>query len=528
MRGKSGGETDFGGWYYVQDGKDGVGSDGNPLVTRGELIATSGYIPQTANGSMARTVAWTLNSKSGYVDTTPATESTTGTEDKFTVLASPYRGILNVPYKPVTDQVLGLWAVTEDLSHAEGDREIRPTFIPWGVGGLEDDDNPNYFTSRHVIHFGRESASSTAGADVVIVYFTVRNKDYKAQIVIRAYGDSLPSTQCRVKIYLAGAFGSVYEKAGDDGWSPKFATVPHGERRVLQVADWFGGGGTKPDVGQYIGETGFVAAIAEGVDIRGPAGEDGEDGTGICTAHTVLDDADGSEDRTSVQLPTNYTDFDNVYIGVFGNDEFRANTLKISRLVDGRKYRVGGISDIIWTEATRTFRLNDGRANGNFREVILTGCEDDGGTPNPTETLQSGTVSLKATRFAYWKTDGVRRTAPAAGNSEINIGSGGIGHWMQHKNKVFFTFAMLFQTTTDMKQARVYFQPPAGETIANCIGSAAVMGGGEVYGVNVFGADSADADTAQDEIEVSAVAQGAQPSRFPNVIGVSCAYEIVN
>ena len=65
---------------------------------------------------------------------------------------------------------------------------------------------------------------------------------------------------------------------GEDGWSPKFATVPDGERRVLQVADWFGGGGTKPDIGQYIGETGLVAAIAEGVDIRGPAGQDGEDG----------------------------------------------------------------------------------------------------------------------------------------------------------------------------------------------------------------------------------------------------------
>ena len=66
---------------------------------------------------------------------------------------------------------------------------------------------------------------------------------------------------------------------GYNGWSPKFATVPDGERRVLQVADWFGGSGTKPDTGQYIGATGFVAAIADGVDIRGPAGRDGIDGT---------------------------------------------------------------------------------------------------------------------------------------------------------------------------------------------------------------------------------------------------------
>ena len=408
VRGKSGGETDFGEWHYVQDGKDGqdgVGSDGNPLVTRGELIATSGYIPQTANGNMARTVAWTLNSKSGYVDTTPATESSTGNEDKFTVLASPDIGILNVPYKPVTDQVLGLWAVTEDLSHAEGDREIRPTFIPWGVGGLEDDDNPNYFISRHVIHFGREPASSTVGADVVILYFTVRNKDYKAQIIIRAYGDSLPSTQCRVKIYLAGAFGSVYEKAGDEGWSPKFATVSDGARRVLQVADWFGGGGTKPDVGQYVGETGFVAAIADGIDIRGAAGQDGEDSTvpgppgppgrdgvsggGDCVEQVILDDPTGAQNATTVALPENYTDFKDVYVAIMENNEIRSNTIKIEALVNGRAYRVGASSDVVWTEATRTLTDTGGHANSNFRYVVLTGCEDretptdgdDGWTP---------------------------------------------------------------------------------------------------------------------------------------------------
>ena len=75
---------------------------------------------------------------------------------------------------------------------------------------------------------------------------------------------------------------------GNNGWSPKFATVPDGERRVLQVADWFGGGGTKPDTGQYIGATGFVEAIADGVNIRGPAGQrgrNGQDGTILTNAH---------------------------------------------------------------------------------------------------------------------------------------------------------------------------------------------------------------------------------------------------
>ena len=193
---------------------------------------------------------------------------------------------------------------------------------------------------------------------------------------------------------------------GDDGWSPKFATVPDGERRVLQVTDWFGGSGTKPDTGQYIGATGFVTAIADGVDIRGAAGQDGEDGTGICTAYTVLDDSNGTENLRVVELPANYTDYDNIYFNIFGNDEFRQNSLKISTLVNGRRYRVGGISDIVWNETSRTFTLNDGRAAGNFRHVILTGCEDDGGDSNGGEDGWSPKFAIKS--------DGERRVLQVA------------------------------------------------------------------------------------------------------------------
>ncbi|MBA1156938.1 gp53-like domain-containing protein [Microvirga mediterraneensis] len=59
---------------------------------------------------------------------------------------------------------------------------------------------------------------------------------------------------------------------GDKGWSPVLAVVTDSTRRVLQVADWAGGAGTKPATGGYIGATGLVAAIANAVDIRGPAG----------------------------------------------------------------------------------------------------------------------------------------------------------------------------------------------------------------------------------------------------------------
>ena len=67
--------------------------------------------------------------------------------------------------------------------------------------------------------------------------------------------------------------------AGDDGWSPVLANIADGARVVQQVADWIGGGGSKPtQVGQYVGASGFVTDIADATDIRGPAGQDGSDG----------------------------------------------------------------------------------------------------------------------------------------------------------------------------------------------------------------------------------------------------------
>ena len=67
---------------------------------------------------------------------------------------------------------------------------------------------------------------------------------------------------------------------GDDGWTPVFAIVSSGNRRVLQVSDWTGGAGTKPTTGQYVGSSGFVTAIADAIDIRGPQGQSGGGGGG--------------------------------------------------------------------------------------------------------------------------------------------------------------------------------------------------------------------------------------------------------
>ena len=66
----------------------------------------------------------------------------------------------------------------------------------------------------------------------------------------------------------------VQGSAGENAWSPELAVVNNGARRVLRIDDWFGGQGTKPTTGQYIGANGLVTNISNGIDIRGAAGVD--------------------------------------------------------------------------------------------------------------------------------------------------------------------------------------------------------------------------------------------------------------
>lgn len=74
---------------------------------------------------------------------------------------------------------------------------------------------------------------------------------------------------------------------GDDGWSPVFSIVTDGERRVQQVTSWTGGTGTPPASGVYVGPTGFVAAIADAVDIRGATGPAGSPANVVPSIHAL-------------------------------------------------------------------------------------------------------------------------------------------------------------------------------------------------------------------------------------------------
>ena len=82
------------------------------------------------------------------------------------------------------------------------------------------------------------------------------------------YTDDRESKEIRLHDLLGGGGGGV--STVEKGWSPVFAVVEDGERRLLQVKDWIGGGGTKPAAGKYIGAEGFVDDSVSAVDIGGP------------------------------------------------------------------------------------------------------------------------------------------------------------------------------------------------------------------------------------------------------------------
>jgi hypothetical protein len=63
---------------------------------------------------------------------------------------------------------------------------------------------------------------------------------------------------------------------GLNGWTPVLATHVDGDRTLLRVSDWTGGGGTKPAAGLFIGASGFVADMAQAVSVRGAKGDAGD------------------------------------------------------------------------------------------------------------------------------------------------------------------------------------------------------------------------------------------------------------
>jgi hypothetical protein len=73
-----------------------------------------------------------------------------------------------------------------------------------------------------------------------------------------------------------GIWTGPVDLGGAPGWTPVFAATADGARRVLKIVDWIGGEGTKPAINKYVGATGVVDAVADGVDVRGSQGAQGQ------------------------------------------------------------------------------------------------------------------------------------------------------------------------------------------------------------------------------------------------------------
>lgn len=99
---------------------------------------------------------------------------------------------------------------------------------------------------------------------------------------------------------------------GDRGWSPVFAVVTDGERRVLRLVDYVGGEGTEPTDGinQYVSSGGLTGTIGSATDIRGPQGAAGADGTNGTDGADGADGADGTDPGALYNWDDGITDAD--------------------------------------------------------------------------------------------------------------------------------------------------------------------------------------------------------------------------
>ncbi|MCY4364719.1 MAG: hypothetical protein OXE17_00600 [Chloroflexi bacterium] len=125
---------------------------------------------------------------------------------------------------------------------------------------------------------------------------------------------------------------------GDSGWSPQFAIVADGDRRVLQITGWTGGTGTAPASGLYVGATALVSSLADGVDIRGPSGAGNE-------REILLDELDDATGRNLRVTQTNFAQFDSSHQGYFSFRPITEADLGKDLLWYGKFDVIGGTND---------------------------------------------------------------------------------------------------------------------------------------------------------------------------------------
>jgi len=197
---------------------------------------------------------------------------------------------------------------------------------------------------------------------------------------------------------------------GTNGWSPVLAVVSDGERRVLQVADWQGGTGTKPATGLYVGTTGLVALIANAVDVRGATGAAGAAGaTGAAGPNTVT-----TSTTTNITglLKGNGT---TVAQATAGTDYVATND---SRLHD-RSHAITSTSD----HTAGNWKVFHSNGSGQIVELPLgadgTYLKSNGASAAPTfATPAGGGSSITGTGIAYVRSGG-NDTTGTIGNPSL-------------------------------------------------------------------------------------------------------------
>jgi hypothetical protein len=184
---------------------------------------------------------------------------------------------------------------------------------------------------------------------------------------------------------------------------------------------------------------------------------------GPCHSLAVLNDPNGTQNLRSIVLPEDYGNYNDVYIAIHEGNELRSNTLKTAVLVNGRRYRIGASNDVEWVEATRTFNIVGGNNTGEFRHIILIGCETEAEADIVVASGRWDTpVVVDNTTLAHSTTP---RFAPTPQLS------GWHGTWMRVGNVVQFNLTFEMRGFSGVvERVRISLLPPVGTTLINCRG----------------------------------------------------------
>ena len=232
----------------------GVGIGGGSAgFGRGDLIATSGTLSTTRTSGTIDD--WTIDSDQSSIWTL---DTVSATEVYLEHRIAANSQIADAQFPEGTD---GFSIVV-----TRNGNEIE-TFAPLNLGSTGGAQNTR-------VHMPNVHGSNAGGMQFTYESHIESNTSYVRISVSYLTGLTAPSATT-VAIYYSGTGrrGRTGPQ-GEKGWSPVYAGVEDGDRRVFQVSDWVGGAGDKPATGAYVGASGLTSVLADATDFRGEAGDD--------------------------------------------------------------------------------------------------------------------------------------------------------------------------------------------------------------------------------------------------------------